>query len=423
VTRDIDERKKMEDELRRAKDAAEAATRSKSQFLATISHEIRIPMTSILGYADLLLDPTVNASTRNNYAATIRRSGENLLVLINDILDISKIEAGKMGLEIAPCKVVSLLADVASVMRPRAKMNNISFAVECKGSIPETISTDGARLRQIILNLVGNAVKFTEKGGVRIIVSFLEKGKVFDDQAAVQFQVIDTGIGIHEEILKRLFQPFVQGDTKITQRFGGTGLGLAISRHLAQMLGGDLSVESVWEEGSTFTLTVPTGDLEGVRLLECPNEVVHETKERVWQKSEKGLEGIEVLLVEDGLDNQRLIQAVLVKAGATVKAVENGRMAVDEARNQTFDVILMDMNMPVMDGYEATSVLRDQGYPGPILALTANAMKEDRERCCLAGCDDYLTKPIDRALLIQAVKQYANVFRATMDQPASDVEP
>jgi signal transduction histidine kinase/CheY-like chemotaxis protein/HPt (histidine-containing phosphotransfer) domain-containing protein len=396
--------KRFEEQLIEARRQAEVANQAKSRFLAAMSHEIRTPMTAILGYADMLMDPTVTPSNRNNYSATIRRSGEHLLTLINDILDLSKIEAGKMTLDVGRCNVVSLLAEVASVVRPRAESHGVSFSIEYVGEIPETILTDGARLRQAIINLAGNAVKFTEKGSVRIVIALCE---MEGDQPGLKIDVIDTGIGIHPEILPQLFQPFYQGDAAVSKKFGGTGLGLVISHHLATMLGGQLIAQSTLQQGSTFTLIVPTGSLEGIHLLQSPAEVEHEPSGHSWPAANPQLRGLKILLAEDGFDNRELIQAILIRSGAKVTTAENGRQAVDKATAEPFGVILMDMNMPEMDGYEATSVLRDRGYTGPIFALTANAMSEDRERCHLAGCDEYLTKPIDRVHLIQTIARFA----------------
>ena len=397
-------------ELVEARRQAEVANGAKSRFLATMSHEIRTPMTAILGYADLLMDPTTSASSRNNYAATIRRSGEHLLALINDILDLSKIEAGKMSLDMGRCNIVSLLTDVASIVRPRAEQHGVSFSVEYTGAVPETILTDGARLRQAIINLAGNAVKFTEKGSVRTVASFLPEG--WDGQPALRIEVIDTGIGIREEVLPQLFQPFRQGDAAVSRKFGGTGLGLAISHHIAHLLGGDLTATSVWGQGSTFTLTVPTGSLKDIRMLQRPTEVEHETAGHVWQPTAEDLRGVRVLLAEDGFDNRELIRTILQRAGAEVETAENGRLAVAKAESSPFDLILMDINMPEMDGYEATGLLRDRGYRGPIVALTANAMSDDGDRCLTAGCNEYLTKPIDRALLIRTIAAHVDTKAA-----------
>lgn len=394
------------EELRSAKEEADAANRAKSRFLANMSHEIRTPMTAILGYADLLMDPRINASNRNNYSAIIHRSGEHLLTLINDILDLSKIESGKFLLEMKQCNLVSLLADVASLMRPRAESRGVSFLVEFTGELPETVLTDGARLRQAVINLVGNAIKFTERGSVRVVTTFLRDWH--GDQPAVKIEVIDTGIGIRPEVLPNLFQPFNQGDSKIAQRFGGTGLGLAISRHIAQMLGGDLDLTSVWGQGSTFTLTIPTGDLDGIAILQRPTEVEQETSGQVWRATTKDLNGVRILLAEDGYDNRELIRTVLCTAGAEVETAENGRIALEKTESGVFDVILMDMNMPEMDGYEATRNLRDRGYIGPILALTANAMAGDSAQCLAAGCNEHMAKPINRTHLIRTIARYVH---------------
>ncbi len=392
-------------ELVTARREAEAATEAKSKFLANMSHEIRTPMTSILGYTDLLADPTIGPAERKDYLSVIRRCGEHLLSLINDILDLSKIEAGKTTVEMGSCNVAALLANVASMMRPRAEQRGNSLAVEYDGPLPETIQTDCARLRQAVVNLVGNAVKFTENGTVRILVEFLRSWR--EGQSAVKIEVIDTGIGIREEAMPSLFRPFSQGDTSIARRFGGTGLGLAISHHVAGLLGGELVAASTFGEGSTFTLTVPTGELRGVRIVEHPAEAAIESARDSGRSSAADLTGIRILLAEDGVDNQNLIRAILGKAGAEVEIAENGRVATERAEAATFDVILMDMNMPEMDGYEATRLLRDRGYRRPILALTANAMAGDNQQCLAAGCDDHLTKPIDRAQLIQSIARYA----------------
>ncbi|MEN6406325.1 MAG: PAS domain S-box protein [Thermoguttaceae bacterium] len=407
--------RKYEQKLAAAKEAADAANQAKSRFLAGMSHEIRTPMTAILGYADLLMEPSLTSSNRFNYASTIRRSGEHLLSLINDVLDVSKIEAGKMSFEMSRCNVVALLAEVAGMLRPRAQQRGVSFQIEFPGPLPETILTDTVRLRQAIVNLAGNAVKFTEQGSVRIVASLLSDWR--DGQSAIRFEVIDTGIGIREDVLPKLFQPFNQGEDSITQRFGGTGLGLVISRHIAHLLGGELTVHSVFGEGSVFTLIVPTGSLEGVQLLQPPSEEEQQPASQQWQSMPESLRGFHILLAEDGYDNRELIQTVLRKAGADVWTAENGRLAVELARQESFDLILMDMNMPVMDGYEATRLLRSEGYTKPIFALTANAMSDDYEQCLAAGCDQYLAKPVSRTQLIAAI--VARVGRPTGTEPAS----
>ena len=389
-------------ELVKSRRQAEVANQAKSRFLANMSHEIRTPMTAILGYADLLMDESISNDNRLYYASVIRRSGEHLLALINDILDLSKIEAGKMSLNIGRCSLVSLLADVASVMRPRAEQRGVSFAVKYAGPLPETILTDGIRLRQAVLNLVGNAIKFTEHGSVQITASFLTD--FCHDQPAVKIEVVDTGIGIREDVLPRLFQSFEQGEASIGQKFGGTGLGLAISRNIIHMLGGEMTATSVWGQGSTFTLTVPAGNIHGIRMLQIPTEVMLENIVEAREMStNKELLGVRILLAEDGYDNRQLLQTILHWAGAEVVAVENGRLAVEQTTTGPFDLILMDMNMPEMDGYEATRLLRSQGYEKPIMALTANAMSGDVSECMEAGCNAYMAKPIDRMLLIRTI--------------------
>ncbi len=403
------------EELRETRTQAIAANQAKSRFLASMSHEIRTPMTAILGYADLLMDPRINASSQNNYAAVIRRNGERLLALINDVLDLSKIEAGKLALDVRRCSILSLLAEVASAMRPRAVQRGISLSLDYTGPMPETILTDGTRLRQAIINIVGNAVKFTEKGGVRIVASFAPH--LCGDQPAVQIDVADTGIGIREEALPTLFQPFSLGMASDADKCSSTGLGLSISRQIVQLLGGQLTVVSVWGRGSTFTLTVPTGSLKDARIIEQPAEAMQDAADHVPKLP---LKGMRVLLAEDGYDNRELVRDVLYRAGTEVTCAENGQRAVVEAQAVTFDVILMDMNMPQMDGYEATRLLRSRGYAGPILALTANAMSDDGERCKEAGCNEHLTKPIDRWRLIWSLIAYAGGEVKTSEAASPD---
>jgi signal transduction histidine kinase/CheY-like chemotaxis protein len=387
-------------ELQAAKIAAEHATESKSQFLANMSHEIRTPMTAILGYTDLMVDPTQSPSDRFDCIQTIRRNAGHLLTVINDILDLSKIEAGKMALEHINTSPMQIIADVASLVRGRALEKGLSFDVEYLGPIPRTIQSDPTRLRQILLNLCGNAVKFTHTGGVRVVCGLVP------DQPCLRFDIVDTGIGLSPEQQDHLFAPFTQADTSTTRKFGGTGLGLAISRRLATMLGGDVTLTSEPGRGSSFTVHVPTGPLEGVELID-PAREAGPSPEAAPDTTPVSLAGVRVLLAEDGPDNQRLIAFVLRKAGALVDIAENGRVAVNRAQAAAFDVVLMDMQMPELDGYGATSLLRRKGYDRPIIALTAHAMSGDRDKCLNAGCTDYTTKPIDRAALLRLVGHHA----------------
>ena len=387
-------------------EAAEESNRSKSEFLANMSHEIRTPMTAIQGYADLLMEPDTTESDRLEYVQTIRRNGEHLLRLINDILDLTKIEAGKMTVEHISCSPASVLVDVASLMRVRALDKALQFDVVYETDVPTTIQSDPTRLRQIVVNLVGNAIKFTERGGVRIAVR-CERSDSADPR--LRIEIADTGIGMTEEQIGVLFTAFSQADTSTTRRFGGTGLGLAICRKLAGLLGGEVTVQSTPGQGTSFFLDIATGPLDGVQMLTGYSEAGFQVE--ASPASDARHVDARVLLAEDGRDNQILITTHLRKAGAHVTMCENGRLAVQaallaNAGGTPYDVILMDMQMPELDGYGATRMLRTQGYKGPIIALTAHAMAGDREKCLAAGCDDYLTKPIDRATLVEAILRW-----------------
>jgi CheY-like chemotaxis protein len=375
-----------------------------------MSHEIRTPMTAILGFTELLLgDPSRQRLSPEQREAieTIQRNGNYLLGLINDILDLSKMEAGKLEIERTECSPGQVLSEVVALMRVRARAKNLSLELALGGPVPATIRTDPLRLRQILINLVGNALKFTEVGGVRVVARLLD-----GPRPRLQVDVIDTGIGIGREQLARLFQPFAQADSSTTRQFGGSGLGLTISKRLAEMLHGDLTVTSVPGQGSTFRVSVATGPLEGVAMQD---RLVAEGAAAPAARSsgENPVElGGRVLLAEDGPDNQRLIAHILKKAGAEVTVADNGRIAFEQAleaqqEGRPFDVVLMDMQMPEMDGYTATRALRERGYGGPIVALTAHAMSDDRQKCLDAGCDDFVSKPIHRKTLLELIAGFA----------------
>ena len=424
---DVTECNRMEDDLRQAKEqlekhvvslqsanreleesqrAAESATRAKSEFLANMSHEIRTPLTAIIGYADIMIEENYGRATQER-ALVIKRNALHLLGLINDILDLSKVEAGKMEFDQARCSPWDLVKDVVSLMRVRAEAKHLEIFTGTTGPLPETIVIAPLRLRQVLANLVGNAIKFTERGEVRITTQLLAN----EGRPRLCFEVADTGIGMSEEQVARLFEPFSQGDGSSTRRFGGSGLGLAVSKRLVEALGGEIEVRSSLGQGSTFRVAIDPGPLDGIRLIH-PHERQPENPTRAPASVKAELHS-RVLLVEDGLDNQRLIRLLLTKAGAHVEAVANGQLAVERFdqslhTGETFDVILMDMQMPVMDGYSATRELRVRGYTGPILALTAHAMSDDRQKCLDAGCDDYMTKPVDRKHLIAAVARWAD---------------
>ncbi|MEM9166461.1 MAG: PAS domain-containing protein [Planctomycetota bacterium] len=405
---DIDDRQEASDRLSQALMAAEQANAAKTQFLANMSHEIRTPMTSILGYTEILLSDgaELDAEKRSESMRTIHRNGTNLLTLINDILDISKIEAGKMSLERIETDIVALCREVTQLMRVRAEGKGIDLKVAPYGECPVEIASDPARLRQILVNLVGNAVKFTETGSVLVRV------RPGDERASLRIEVEDTGVGLSESQLESLFQPFQQADASMSRRFGGTGLGLSISKRLAELLGGNISVASSYGQGSTFTLELGLEDQADLRwraVADWPDasELGSGTEHPGVDLGPTPALQARVLLAEDGPDNQRLLTFHLTKAGAEVSVARNGLVALEqieqaELEGRPFEIVLMDMQMPEMDGYTATRTLREQGCTLPILALTAHAMDGDRERCLEAGCDDFVTKPVTRATLIQA---------------------
>jgi len=398
-------------ELEEARSAAEAASRAKSEFLANMSHEIRTPMTAILGYSDLLASPDQTQSDRLEGVQRIRRNGQHLLRIINDILDLSKIEAGKMSIESVECSVPHLLAGVESLMHARAAEKDLSLTVEYETPVPASIRTDPTRLRQILMNLTGNAIKFTEEGSVTLRARMGEPGP--DGSPRMAMDIVDTGIGMTSEQASRLFEAFSQADASTTRRYGGTGLGLAISKHLAGMLGGDVTVASEPGSGTTFTVVIATGPLEGVELVQPDARFVREALEReeasaAGDARARPLEGARLLLADDAQDNQRIISFHLRRAGATIEFADNGRVAVEKVRasldaGAPYAIVLMDMHMPELDGYDATRELRRQDVRIPVIALTANAMSGDRELCLAAGCDDYATKPIDPPRLIDTL--------------------
>jgi PAS domain S-box-containing protein len=399
--RDITVRVQSAEALRKAKEAAETANYAKSAFLANMSHEIRTPLNGILGFAQLLLNQIDgDPEERRDHLQTIHNSGRHLLTVINDVLDLSKIESGQMEVESARCSPHEVIAMTVSILRVRAQEHHLNLEYFWKGEVPETIQTDPVRLRQILMNLVGNAIKFTEVGSVQIAAR-LQTGAT----PHIVIDVIDTGVGIDSDAIERIFEPFVQADTSITRRFGGTGLGLSISRRLARLLGGDLTAESKPGRGSIFSLRIPTGPLDGVRLNQGSTSDIILPRATAADDAPRVLPPCKILVVEDGVTNRKLIKLVLTQAGAEVRYAENGRAGVDAACAESFDLILMDMQMPIMDGYAATRELRRLNHTSPIIALTAHAMAGDEAKCREAGCSGYLTKPIDPARLLQAVAE------------------
>jgi signal transduction histidine kinase/ActR/RegA family two-component response regulator len=404
--------------LREALSAAEAADRAKGQFLANMSHEIRTPMNAILGYTDLLLEDMLDKPATEEALQPIRRNGEHLLTIIDDLLDLSKIDANALRMEQVPCSPRRIVEDVLQIVQLRAYNKGLPLEVRYTRPIPERIVTDPTRLRQILLNVVGNAIKFTEQGGVRIDVRW---DGATSETPSLRIDVRDTGIGMTAEQLSRLFQPFSQADESMSRRFGGTGLGLTISRRLAEILGGSIIAESDFGNGSTFTITVAApaaadddAPIEGRKANRLSTAAIDA------ENSFVPLAGVLILLAEDAPDNQRLLSHLLRKAGAEVAVADNGQVALDTAlaardEGSPFDVIIMDMQLPVVDGYEATRALREAGYDRPIVALTAHSMPADRNRCLEAGCDDYAAKPIERAALISLIRHWSQQHTAALE--------
>ena len=388
---------------------AEVANDAKSDLVANISHELRTPLTSILGFSEVLLG-NLESPEDLEMVRTIRRNGTYLLELVNDLLDYSKSEAGKLEIEIAPTYPCQVLHDVGSLLRIRAEEKGLPLRFHFRGPIPQVVRTDPKRLRQILINLVGNAVKFTQSGEVVVTTSFVHDNSV---SPYLQFEVSDTGIGISPKQLSRLFQPFSQADRATAEHFGGTGLGLVISQQIARSLGGDISVASELGEGSTFTLRIGTGSLNGVPLVENP-PIGPDDSEPPTMSSETEVDsaaGLRVLVAEDGPDNQRLITLLLTKMGAEVAVANDGQDAVDMAMQAQADgspmhLILMDMQMPRLDGYEATRELRRSGYEGYIIAITAHVLETEIQECLLAGCDEVVQKPLEKDSFLKLLDHY-----------------
>jgi two-component system, sensor histidine kinase and response regulator len=414
--RDITDRLEGEKALLSAKDAAEAANRAKSTFLAQMSHEIRTPLNGVLGFADLLLKlgPKATETERREYLETINQSGRHLLEILNDVLDLSKIEFGQMDVDRVRCAPHEIVAQATSILRVRAQEKGIDLESLWQGSVPETIVTDPARFRQLLMNLIGNAIKFTESGGVRVVA----RVEATSESPMLVVEVVDTGIGMTDESMKRIFEPFTQADQSITRRFGGTGLGLTISRQITELLGGSLTVTSELGRGSTFVATISTGSLTGVPRLEAPVADVLSRRSSPSRGLVQIRPNASILLVEDGVTNRKLISLILQRAGAKVVTAENGQVGVDLASKQAFDLILMDMQMPVMDGYMAASELRQRRVETPIIALTAHSLNGDAGRCRAAGCSAYLSKPIDSDRLLKAVAHWLGCGERASGSPS-----
>lgn len=401
LTIEVIERKKAEEQAKLMSEKAESANKAKSEFLANMSHEIRTPMNAIIGFSEVLKDEDLD-DKQNEYLDIIRVSAGNLLNLINDILDFSKIESGKLDTEIIDCSLLQLLAEIESVMHPMAAEKHLEFRVLQCGSLPTMIGTDPFRTRQCLINLINNALKFTSEGHVYLNVS----ATTIDSKPIIEFAIEDTGIGIEPEKQKEVFNSFTQASKSTSRNFGGTGLGLTITKQLANLLGGDLTVKSKPGTGSTFTFTIPANvDIENQKQFD-KYQVACKINRSNIETTESQIFSGNVLVAEDCKTNRDLVKVILEKLGLNVNIAENGKIAVQMAGSHDYDLILMDMQMPEMNGYEATKILKNKGNTTPIIALTANALKGDAEKCTQAGCDDYVAKPYDRNKLIEIIKKY-----------------
>ena len=398
IMRDNTDRKLALEQVEDARRKAESASQAKTQFLTNISHEIRTPLGIMLGFAELLAEANHTNEEREAYVQSILRNGQQLSRVINDVLDVSKVESNKLETEKTQFSLPEFMSDLLATLRSQAEEKGLEMIVTSEGPVPDRVFSDEVRLRQILLSLIGNAIKFTDMGLIELKVRTVSSPQTHSSMI-LEFEVKDTGRGIPQEDVQKLFQPFTQGDNSTKRQFGGTGLGLYLSKRLSQALGGDLILKDTDEnQGSTFVFTIDAGPFQtDVKFY------TERSATGVSSKFEKSLKGLRILVVDDSPDNRLLVRRILEHAQAEIEEAENGLAGVEMAARRPFDLILMDIQMPIMDGYEAYRQLRASSFQKPIVALTAHALHSEREKCFSLGFDDHLSKPIDRKVLVESI--------------------